>query len=301
MSFLSPLCKPEFWFRPVAYLTRRRRAKGRPGERVSVRLPWGLAIQVQPEDTIGRQILTFGLFELPVSEALWRLVRAGDAVADVGANMGYMTGLMSFRAGPTGSVDAFEPHPHVFELLGRHAAAWAGNRGMAPMRLHRVAAGDHEADVLLFDEGEGGDNCGLGSLVQTPDRPRSFPVPLVRLDGRDSFKRPVGVLKIDVEGAEDLVVAGLSGALRARLIRDVVFEDQSEAADRARGLLAEAGYTLFSIGLDLFGPRLVPFSEGRPRLRSWDSPNTLATLDPEGALESFRARGWQCLRGRSRV
>lgn len=296
MTYQSSFCKPEFWFRPVQFI-RRRLANTGTGEKFGVHLPWGLEITVQPRDTIGRQVQVFGVFELGVSEAAWRLIDPGDTVLDVGANLGYMAGLFACRTGSTGVVHAFEPHPMVFEMLREHVARWTGAPGAGPIRLHAVAAADREGMALLHDEGESADNCGLGSLVHAPGNGRSFEVTLVRLDDQECTRGPVGLLKVDVEGAEEWVLRGLTATLERGGIRDILFEDQGEDPTPIYRLLEERGYRLFSLGVDFLGPHLCPLAKGRAPMRRWDSPNTLATRDPDRAVARLAARGWRCLRG----
>src|SRR5436305_13235898 len=50
-------------------------------------------------------------FEGDVANAMVRVLREGDIVVDIGANIGYLTVLASLLVGPTGRVIAFEPDP----------------------------------------------------------------------------------------------------------------------------------------------------------------------------------------------
>ena len=47
-------------------------------------------------------------------------ITLGDAVYDVGANVGVYTLLASSKTGPNGKVYAFEPHPRNLDYLRRH-------------------------------------------------------------------------------------------------------------------------------------------------------------------------------------
>jgi len=297
MKALSPLCKPEFWFRPGHYWRRLLSPKPVPRTASVVRLPWGLPITVNPADTIGRQVLAFGLFELPVCEAITRLVDAGDHVADVGANLGHMTSLLAIRSGTSGRVDSFEPHPEVRELLKANVANWQGKPGVAPIALHRVALSDVSGTAQLFDEGSDGDNCGLGSLLASPNGRRAFDIETVRLDQFLDRNASLGLMKVDVEGAEALVFRGAERLLREKRIRDIVLEDQSVFPSESATLLQRAGYTLLALGVEFLGPHLSPAEQGMARLRSWDSPNLIATIDPERALKRLAPRGWRSLHG----
>jgi FkbM family methyltransferase len=63
-----------------------------------------------------------GVKDLVVTEAIWRLVRPGDTVLDVGANVGYMSLVAAARMGLRGHVFAFEAHPQLFDELPRNAS-----------------------------------------------------------------------------------------------------------------------------------------------------------------------------------
>ena len=73
------LNKPEYLFRPQQLL-RRLLALRTPGlgrER-TFPLPWGLPLTVDSQDTIGRAVWHLGLYDLLVSETLWRLISPGE-------------------------------------------------------------------------------------------------------------------------------------------------------------------------------------------------------------------------------
>jgi FkbM family methyltransferase len=67
-----------------------------------------------------------GVYDLPVTETLWRLTELGDLGVDAGANIGYTASVLAVRAGPAGLVVAFEPHPVLRAELAANIARWAG-------------------------------------------------------------------------------------------------------------------------------------------------------------------------------
>src|SRR5262245_30401299 len=110
--------KPEYLLRP-SQLWRRLQWHFAPANEtyISVRLPWGAQIRVRPTDVIGSAIAKLGLFDLLVSESLFRLCDVGELALDIGANIGQMTSLMAVKVGPSGTVLAFEPHFEIFSEL----------------------------------------------------------------------------------------------------------------------------------------------------------------------------------------
>ena len=60
--------------------------------------------------------------ERAVIASIHAWVRRGDRVADIGANIGFYTALLSERVGPAGAVYAFEPEPLNFARLAARTA-----------------------------------------------------------------------------------------------------------------------------------------------------------------------------------
>src|SRR3954447_26802170 len=110
--------KPQYVFHPQRALGRALyRARAGEGRSAVAQLPWGLPLEIHTSDAIGFSVLAGRVFDPCVTETLHRLIDPGDVVADVGANIEYLPSLAAGRAGPNGSVFAYEPHPQVFEVL----------------------------------------------------------------------------------------------------------------------------------------------------------------------------------------
>jgi FkbM family methyltransferase len=289
------LNKPELWFRPSHLVRRLFRPGPPPAAAINAVLPWGLPLHIRVRENIGKQVVAFGLFELPVCEAIARLVDPGDQVWDVGANIGHMTGLLAIRSGPTGTVQAFEPHPDILPQLQANIDSWKSRRDLAAIRLHPVALSDRAGSATLFDAPDTSVNCGLGSLMAHEGQSRTFTVPTARLDDLLGNER-IDLLKLDVEGAEIRVLEGARETLRQKRIRDVLFEDHIGHRSPAALYLADHGYTVFHLGVRFRGPWLAPAGSAKPPLRPWDSPNGIATLDPDRVRDRLASSGWTVLR-----
>jgi FkbM family methyltransferase len=284
--------KPQYVFHPLRMLRRARYAgPSTQDSRALAELPWGLPLEVYAHETIGFTILTTGVFDPGVSETLFRLIDAGDSVVDVGANVGYLTSLGAVRAGPAGSVTAFEPHPEVFGLLAANVERWQRD-DIATVDTRQVALSDRSGTAALNVGPQFHANMGLASIAEAGDGPAGehVPVALERLDDVIGHGR-IGMLKIDVEGHETSVLRGATKLLEDGRIRDLVFEDHEPYPDASTELVEAAGYHLFSISNDLFGVTLGAPSE-RGETAEWPGPSYLATRDPERALARLRPRGW---------
>jgi FkbM family methyltransferase len=277
--------KPEYLLRPSQVLRRWSDGGSRVG-RTKVILPWGLPLWVNPADVIGRAVCRLGLYDLTVSEALWRLCDEGDLTVDAGANIGHMTSILARRCGPRGRVLAFEPHPILYAELEQNAVAW---KGVSVVELRQTALCNQAGRGVLFEPDSFACNRGTAQVVTST----KGQVRLAPLDAEVPFGVRIGLLKIDVEGSELNVLEGAARLLDAGLIRDIVFEDFAAQASPCRTFLERFGYRVFALGRRFFGPRLVDSSGAN---RPWEPPSFLATLEPIRAVARMKPRGWQTLR-----
>ncbi len=286
MSILARLAKPHYLYRPGQLVRRARLALDHRPETV-VQTPWGCPLRVSREDVVGAGIARMGVHELAVSEVIWRLAR-GDALAvDVGANIGYFTGLLSRVAD---DVIAIEPNPELHRFIAGNIARW----GTAGERVHLDlrAVSDREGTAALSLPAAYSGNLGTATL-QASDGSAAHEVPTVRLD-EIIAGRPVGLLKIDVEGHELAALAGAEESLLGGLVPDIVFEDLEPLPTDVSRALTSAGYEISGIEETFRGPLLAASESAR---HSWDAPTYLATRDPSRARARIAARGWRCLRG----
>ncbi len=278
--------KPWYVYRPRQILHRMARAVRRPGRSAVVRLPWGGELEVDPGEDIGRAVWTTGVYDLAVSEVLWRLTPAGGLAVDAGANIGYITALMAARVGPAGRVLAFEPNPALLPRLRANAA-----RAGAAVQLREVALSDRDGEAGLVLQPHFAQNSGIGYVTPDPSA-GTVRIPTRRLDD-EVPERTIDVMKMDVEGHEAAVLAGAERLLASRRVRHVVFEEHgSHTSDPCRRLAA-AGYTLFQLGWRMTGPVLAP-ADGPRVCKPYEAPSYLATVDPAGAAACDR-RGWGVL------
>jgi len=252
-------------------------------------------LEVDPRETIGRSLWTTGVYDLSASEILFRLARAGGLHLDVGANLGYMSSVLSFRAGSSGQVMAFEPHPVVAALLARNIERFARQPETAPVELHAVALSDTDGDGRLIDPDGFGANTGLARLAGSGESEGAL-VRTRRLDDVLAGRTAV-VTKIDVEGHEAAVLRGAERALAEGRLRHILFEEHGPADAESFRLLARFGYSLFQVGWRMSGPVLADLAG--PRVcKPYEAPNYLATLEPEAARIACAGRGWYVLRGK---
>ena len=167
---------------------------------------------------LASHLMLDGYWEMWVTEALSALVTPGMTVADIGANLGYFSVLLADWVGPHGRMFAFEPNPRMHDLLTRTLAV----NGMHHASPHRVALGDRAGEaMLMIPQGEP-KNAYIAPLSDPlPDR--AVRVSTRRLDQNPDWA-DIELAKIDVEGAEELIWAGMAGLLDRHTLKTVVLE-----------------------------------------------------------------------------
>lgn len=164
---------------------------------------------------------------------LGELIRPGDWVIDIGANVGHYSKRFSELVGAEGRVIAFEPVPTTFSLLAANAHRFSHRNvtlinaaisskfdvvGMSMPNFDTGLANYYEARISSASEG------AVSALAMSVDA--------LGID------RPVALVKIDVEGHEAQALAGMR-----KLIEDwhpiLIVETES---DEVIAGLASMGY-----------------------------------------------------------
>lgn len=150
-------------------------------------------------------VMLDGYWEMWLTQFLARRVQPGMTVIDVGANFGYYTLLMGEAVGSAGRVLAVEPNPEAAALLQESvnlAGHWHQTR-LVPQALGASAG----RAWLHAPHGEPKN----ASLVGQPDIPggTTVEVATVTLDEVALGYPKIDLIKIDAEGGEQAIVAGM--------------------------------------------------------------------------------------------
>lgn len=149
------------------------------------------------------EIFTLGEFEPPQSAAVRALLRPGDHVVDVGANLGWFTMLMAAQVKPDGKVWAIEPMPPTLAALEENVGLNPTlNVTVLPLAL---GAEEGELDLHLF-EGLPHGHASASTLGRSDYE--SYRVPVRTLDALLDGERAPSFVKVDVEGSELDVLKG---------------------------------------------------------------------------------------------
>lgn len=143
-------------------------------------------------------------------------LRPGAVAVDAGANIGYNTVYMAQRVGPSGRVIAVEPAGDNLEVL-RHNVS---RNGLANVTIAPVAAGRTSETRSFFLRG---DISAVNSFYQDSVYANVTGVVSVPVEPLDSLvEGDADMVKIDVEGAELDVLAGMTRLLQSPTIALVV-------------------------------------------------------------------------------
>ncbi len=212
---------------------------------------WGDQLLLHPYFFLDRQIIAFGAYDYPLHALLEQRVSEGMVCLDIGANIGAVSVHLARRAGVSGQVYCFEPLPHLYKRL-----TW--NIDRHPFRTTfkqcRIAVAAQDGETTLSTTAYDDPNQGMGSIVNHGACLKNrIQVPTVSLD---SFARSEGLsrinlIKIDVQGAEPLVIAGATRVLR-RYHPDILVEVSSWDLKAGRSSGPKLLATLEGLGYECF-------------------------------------------------
>lgn len=180
-------------------------------------------------------------------ERLAQLVKAGDTVIEIGAHIGYLSIHLRKLVGDAGRVVVFEPGPNNLPYLQRNTQSFSN------VEIIEAACGDRDGVVDFWIESLSGQNNSLNKDYKNfqQNRANAFSNAMmerVRVDmvQLDTFLAATGLrpalLKIDVEGAERLVLRGSLRCLSE--IRPLVVVEVTENADEVVEIFKANGYAI---------------------------------------------------------
>ena len=183
-----------------------------------------------------------GTYELEEQLFFMRLLQPGMMVWDVGANAGVYTLLFSRLVSGSGTVVAFEPLPSNCDNLMVHIRA----NSLKNVRVIQAAVSDRKGLV-------GFSTCSsnaMGSINGGESILKVSTIPLDSLVLEEKYPLP-DVIKMDVEGAEALALAGSLEILSAGRTRWVVSMHGVEQMDQCENRFRAHRYRLFTLGGNL--------------------------------------------------
>jgi FkbM family methyltransferase len=207
----------------------------------AIRLAEGYAMVPRSEPYFAVMMANAGSggLEPGTRQVLKALIEPGMVAADVGANVGLLTLACAFAAGPGGRVHAFEPEAGPRSQLAKSLKL----NGLSWVETHDCALGArtesrpfHISSII-----------GHSSLYPLPsaEADHDETVPVRALDDVLGPGATLDVVKIDVEGAELDVLAGMAGLLAANADIAIVVEFGPSHLQRV-GIAPQAWFAAFA-------------------------------------------------------
>ena len=207
-------------------------------------------------------------------------LQAGDVFIDVGANIGLFTLIAARRVGEGGRVLAFEPSPRAFERLNDNVRT----NQLRNVSCFRTALSDRVGEQALSQAGGGFDAWNSFGTTVVGEALASEPVPTTTWNAvvrQEGLAGAVTMMKIDVEGWENRVLAGGSESL-SRPDAPVLQVEFTDAAARSAGSSCRELYGM----LESMGYRMFVFDPARrvlvadPIRESYPYANLIAAKEP---------------------
>jgi FkbM family methyltransferase len=213
----------------------------------------GYSFECDLRDSISREVCFAGCYE-PQETALVRaILRSGMCFVDVGANWGYFSLMAAYLVEGAGRVISLEPDPRLFSKLQENLAA----NHLEHVTALPLAAADRRGSLTMMGYDENGGNFGMSRVVARPPAFETFfRVSANSLDSILSEQEigSVDLMKMDIEGAEAMALAGLWRSLSAGRIKFLLLElhptallDRGSSTQAVVEILRAAQYTGLSI------------------------------------------------------
>ena len=148
----------------------------------------GHKLYLDPVDSL--RLSSPGTYEPYTAEVISRVLKKGDTVLDIGANIGYFTLIYANQVGNNGKVYAFEPSPQNYSLLNKNITA----NGYKNVVVEQKAVSDQSSPIQFYLSLR---NNGQHSFFNTHGDRKSIKVESVRLDDYFPPNTAVDFIKID--------------------------------------------------------------------------------------------------------
>ena len=224
-------------------------------------------MDLDPSFPADNQFITQGIgYEPEITHLLLRVLKPGDRVADVGANVGYFTMMMASLVGRTGHVMAFEPGAANSTKLIHNRQL----NGFAQVDVTPQPAWSREEKVTFYLSADDSGGNALWDPGIWPDNPKSRE----KIDKRELDattldavigEKKLRLIKLDIEGAEQHALEGadylMSYYAPAYIVCELnpfALEQMGSSQAFLRTLMIHYGYSTFLLYRNGQMPKLIP-------------------------------------------
>jgi FkbM family methyltransferase len=169
-------------------------------EKFIVKTLKGFKLIIDPETDKGIEynIFQHGIYEKGTLDAFECIIKKGDIIIDLGANIGLTTIYESILAGKDGKVYSFEAHPKTYEILNKNISLNKCNNIYSVNK----AISDNISAGFIYDNLD--INRGAASLMKKNENQKAHRTDLTTLDNfvKENNINKIDFIKIDIEGYE---------------------------------------------------------------------------------------------------
>jgi FkbM family methyltransferase len=164
----------------------------------------GVHVRVRPNNNICEKRLLFApaSFDAVELAILERHIRPGLVFIDVGANVGAYSLFVAGRADASSRILAIEPQPAIYDRLLANIRL----NGFSTIKTLDCAVADRTGELTLFIDAKNSGESSVKIVAAGGAEPIRVPARrLLDIVREEGFER-VDAIKLDVEGAEDIIL-----------------------------------------------------------------------------------------------
>jgi FkbM family methyltransferase len=168
----------------------------------------GHLMYLDPHDSM--DLFINKIYEPYETELISSIIKPGNIVVDIGANIGYHTLIFAKLVGPNGKVFAFEPEPTNFRLLEKNVSV----NGYSNVTLEQKGVSNRNEKKKLYLNRW---HSGFHTIYKSEQRANldTVEIETVSLDDYFSnYRGKVDFIKMDIEGSEITALEGMQTILQ---------------------------------------------------------------------------------------
>jgi len=189
-----------------------------------------------------------GVYEIEQTNYIKSVLKPGDFVLDIGANIGYYSLIIAKKIGPNGKVFCFEPDPGNFEILSKNISQ--NNYTTNSVLFNNAVSNENSKLKLYISELNSGDHRTYSS-----ENDRNFiEIDALKIDDIPELTNvKIKLIKMDIQGWEMYAVNGMRNLIlnsKPIVISEfwpIGFKMSNTNPDEYFNFFEENGFNLFII------------------------------------------------------
>jgi FkbM family methyltransferase len=166
---------------------------------------------------ISRELMLHRTREPVSTGTLKSILKKGDVVLDIGANIGYYALMEAHIVGENGKVYACEPVPDTFKILKKNTRL----NGFRNIALFKQAFADENKEVDMYVSSKSNIAAMIKRVAHDKGR---IKVSTITVDDFLKDKETPSFLRMDVEGYETEIIKGMSEVLKNNALKNIFIE-----------------------------------------------------------------------------